>query len=87
MTITNHPFHRSGRALLTHPALALGDDAKSFEGIRMMERRQWQPEVNQMEHPLPREAGSLAAAPQRRKPASANVKAKRSQRVQIGRTP
>ena len=29
MTITNHPLHRSGRALLTHPAPALGDDAKS----------------------------------------------------------
>jgi hypothetical protein len=27
MTITNHPLHRSGRALLTHPAPALGDDA------------------------------------------------------------
>ena len=24
MTITNHPLHRSGRALLTHPALVLG---------------------------------------------------------------
>ena len=29
MTITNHPLHRSGRALLTHPAPALGDDDKS----------------------------------------------------------
>ena len=28
MTITSHPLHGSGRALLTHPALALGDDAK-----------------------------------------------------------
>ena len=33
MTITNHPLHRSGRALLTHPAPALGDDAKSPQGI------------------------------------------------------
>jgi hypothetical protein len=30
MTITNHPLHRSGRALLAHPAPALGDDAKSL---------------------------------------------------------
>jgi hypothetical protein len=29
MTITNHPLHGSGQALLTHPALALGNDAKS----------------------------------------------------------
>ena len=39
MTITNHPFHRSGRALLTHPALASGDDAKSLEGIGWKEPR------------------------------------------------
>src|ERR1051325_5961695 len=87
MTITNHPFHRSGRARLTHPALASGDDAKSLERIRMMEGRQWQPEVNQMEHPLPREAGFLTASPQRRRPASSHVTAKRSQRVQGGRNP
>jgi hypothetical protein len=37
MTITNHPLHRSGRALLTHPAPALGDDAKSPEWIRVMQ--------------------------------------------------
>src|SRR5215211_5603803 len=84
MTITNHPFHRSGRARLTHPALASGNDAKSLEGIRVMEGRQWQPEVNQTEHSLPREARFLTASPQRRKPASAHLKAKCSQRTQVG---
>jgi len=34
MTITGHPLHGSGRAQLTHPALALGDDAKATQRIR-----------------------------------------------------
>ena len=87
MTITNHPLHRSGRALLTHPAPALGDDAKSPERIRVMKRRQWQPKVKQTEHPFPRKAGFLAASPERRIPVSTNVKAKRRQRVLIRRHP
>src|SRR4029434_4254094 len=37
MTITNHPLRRSGRALLTHPAPALGSDAKSPQGIWVMD--------------------------------------------------
>ena len=45
--IRDNPLHRSGRALLRHPAPALGDDAKSPQRIRVMERRQWQPMVNQ----------------------------------------
>ena len=30
MTITSHPLHRSGRALLTHPAPTSGDDANLY---------------------------------------------------------
>ncbi len=30
MDITDHPLHRSGRALLTHPAPASGDDAEAL---------------------------------------------------------
>jgi hypothetical protein len=43
MIITDHPLHRSGRALLTHPALALGNDAKPQLRIRVMQRSPWQP--------------------------------------------
>jgi hypothetical protein len=85
MTITNHPLHRSGRALLTHPAPALGDDAESPEWIRVMERRWWQPMVNQTVHPLPRQPRLLAASPQRAIPVTSNVKTKRSQRVPVRR--
>src|SRR5712692_1082414 len=87
MTITNHPLHRSGRALLTHPAPALGDDAKSPERIRVMQRGRWQPTVSQTDHLLPGQPPRLAASPERPIPAGHDLKAKRSQRVLIGRHP
>src|SRR5207253_1388288 len=87
MTITNHPLHRSGRALLTHPAPALGDDAKSPERIRVMQPGQWQPQVNQAVHLLPSEMPRLAATPQRPVPVTGHVEAKRRQRVRVRRHP
>ena len=85
MTITNHPLHRSGRALLTHPAPALGDDGKSSQGIRVMQRGRWQPAVSQTDHLLPSKTGLLAATPQRPAPMTHHVKAKRRQRGQVRR--
>ena len=87
MTITNNPLHRSGRALLTHPAPALGDDAKSPERIRVMQRGRWQPTVGQTDHLLPGQPPRLAATPQRPVPVTNDMKAKRRQRVLIGRHP
>lgn len=37
MSIADHPLHRSQQALLMHWAPALGDDAKSTQGIGMMD--------------------------------------------------
>src|SRR6266508_4372658 len=85
MTITNRPLHRSGRALLTHPAPALGDDAKSSQGIRVMNSRRWQPMFSQTLHLLPRQVGFLTSTPQRPTPVTDHVKAKRRQRVQVRR--
>ena len=85
MTITNHPLHRSGRALLTHPAPALGDDAKSSQGIRVMKRGRWQPTASQTLHLLPSKTGLLAATTQRPTPVTDHLKAKRRQRVQVRR--
>ena len=87
MTITNHPLHRSGRALLTHPAPALGDDAKSSQRIRVMQRGRWQPTVSQRNHLLPGQAARLAASPQRPVPVAHHLKAKRRQRAQVGGHP
>src|SRR5713226_10695822 len=85
MTVTNHPLHRSGRALLTHPAPALGDDAKSPQGIRVMDSRRWQPPVDQSVHPLPRKPRPLAPPPQRPKPMTCYLKSERRQRLAVRR--
>jgi hypothetical protein len=85
MTITNHPLHRSGRALLTHPAPALGDDTKSPQGIRVMDPRRWQPSVDQSVHPLLRKPRPLAPSPNRLKPASCYLKTKRRQWLPVRR--
>jgi hypothetical protein len=87
MTITDHPLHRSGRALLTHPALALGDDPKALRRIRVMEHGSWQPKVNQTAHPFPSQPRLLAASPQRAIPSAANVETKHRQRAQVCRHP
>jgi hypothetical protein len=85
MTITSHPLHRSGRALLTHPAPALGNDAKASRRIRVMQSWSWQPAVQQTVHLLPRHARPLAAAPKRAIPVTPNMETKRTQRRQVGR--
>src|SRR5438105_12645952 len=87
MTITNHPLHRSGRALLTHPAPALGDDAKSSQRIRVMDSRRRQPAVNQTAHSFPLQPRFLAAPPQRAIPVTSHVKAKRGQRLLVRGNP
>src|SRR5260370_30816298 len=75
MTITNHPLHGSARALLTHPALALGDDAKSSQRIRVMDSRRRQPAVNQTAHSFPLQPRFLPAPPERAIPLTSHVKA------------
>ena len=85
MTITGHPLHRSGRALLTHPAPALGDDAKASQRISVMQRWSWQPAVKQTVHALPRQARLLAATPERAVPVATNMITKRTQRRQVRR--
>src|SRR6266567_4604341 len=87
MTITNHPLHGSGRALLTHPALALGDDAKSSQRIRVMNSRRRQPAVNQTAHSFPLQPRLLATPPQRAIPVTSHVKAKRRQRLLVRGNP
>src|ERR1051325_3106181 len=87
MVIADPPLHRSGRALLTHPALALGADAKPQLRIRVMQRRPWQPKVNQAAHPLPSEPRFLAASPQTAIPGASHMEPKRRQRAKVRRHP
>ena len=87
MIIAEHPLHRSGQALLTHPALALGADANAPRRIRVMQHRTWQPKVYQTAHPLPGQARLLASAPQRPIPSASYVEAKHRQRTKVRRHP
>src|SRR6266581_3766236 len=48
--IAHNPLHRSQRAGLPHWALALGDNAKSPQGIGMSDARRGQPALNEAPH-------------------------------------
>ena len=85
MTITNHPLHRSGRALLTHPAPALGDDAKSPERIRVTDAGGGSQRSIKRRICSQRDAVVLAATPQRPVPVPAYMEAKRLQRRPVRR--
>jgi hypothetical protein len=85
MIITDHPLHRSGRAELPHPAPASGDDAKSPQWIGVMDARPGQPVINQTAHALPGKPLPLAASAQRAIPQTADIEAKRIQRLQVRR--
>ena len=78
--ITHNPLHGSQRAGLPHWALALGDNAKSPQGIGMANAWRGQPAPNEPPHPLPGETGGLAPAPQRSTPESPDLETERVQR-------
>src|SRR3989442_8464379 len=61
MTIARNPLHGSGRAVLPHPALASGNDAKSPEGIGVINARRRQPPLDEPAHPLPGDMPCMAA--------------------------
>ena len=70
------PPRRSQRAGLPHwaPALGAGVEAHAWEGMQYVGRRE--PPGGEAVHPLPGEAGALAAAPQRLEPVSHRLVAK-----------
>lgn len=74
--ITHNPLHRSGQARLTHPAPALGDDAKSSQGIRMADLCQWKPAVSEATHTVPGNLGVLAPTQKCSVPQPSNLGAK-----------
>src|SRR5438128_3297002 len=58
------PVHRSGRAELAHPALAVGDDAEPHEGIRMTDVRGRKPPREVARHAAPRQMIALTTTTQ-----------------------
>ncbi len=85
MPITEHPLHGSQRALLTHWALASGDNAKSSQGIRMTDTGRRNPVIDQALHSLPRHIGFLAASPKRPPPEPGHAKTEQRQRRAVHR--
>lgn len=79
MIVTHNSLHSSGRALLTRPALAAGDDAHSPQGIRMANLWVGQPLVHQRFQSFPAHPMSLAPAPQCMVPVPANLVAEQVQ--------
>ena len=74
MTIARNPLHGSGRAVLPHPALASGDNAKSPQGIGMTNARRGQPPLDEPAHPLPGDVPCVTAPRQRAVPEPAHLK-------------
>jgi hypothetical protein len=73
IAIAHDPVHRSGRADFPHPALTLGDDAKTAERIGMTDSRWWQLAVNQAPHPVPSDTALLAASRKHAVPSPAQL--------------
>lgn len=60
--VTHNPLHRSGRAALPHPALALGDDAQAHKRFRVADAGERKPPMVVLRHPAPRQVMRLTAA-------------------------
>src|SRR5712692_11134901 len=80
MTIARNPLHGSGRAVLPHPALASGDDAKAPQGIGMANTRRGQPPLDEPAHPLPGDVPCLTAPRQGAVPEPAHLEPEHGER-------
>src|SRR6202047_595929 len=65
---------------ITHPALALGDNAHAPQRIGMTDRRQRQPASDETPHAIPKNAAVLAPPRQRAMPEPADSESKNRQR-------
>src|SRR6266404_2006584 len=83
--VTHNPLYGSGQAGLPHPALTLGNNAHTAEGIRMTSAGGRQPAVDQAPHPVPKHAGVLTAPQERAMPEPTDLEPKRIQRRAVGR--
>jgi len=83
--ITHNPLHGSGQAGFPHPALALGSDAHTAQGIGMTDGRQRQSASDQAPHAIPKDAAILAAPRQRAIPEPPYLGSKNPQRVVVPR--
>jgi hypothetical protein len=78
--IAHNPLHGSGQAGFPHPALALGDDAHTAQGIGMTDGRRRQPASDQAPHTIPEDPAVLAAPHQRTVPEASYLEPEQPQR-------
>src|SRR5262249_7160282 len=83
--VAHNPLHGSGRAVLLHPALALGNNAKTLPGIRMTHASQREPASYSALHLCPRYTGFVAAPPQYSPPDPSHSHAKVTDTYRIHR--
>ena len=83
MTIADHPLHRSGLALLTHPALASSDNAHTVKRVRVMNPNRGKPLVEQDVHLLPVQFAPAATSAKRLIPKTSKTMPKPKQRAPV----
>lgn len=85
MTIADHPLHGSGRAALSHPALALGGDGEAHARIGMTETGWRKPAGDVGTHAAPRQMVALTPATQDAPPEPGHRFPERAQRRAVHR--
>src|SRR5215475_4311163 len=83
MPVTQHPPHRSRRAVLPHRALASGRDAQALRRIRMQDMGYGQPALRQGVHARPCHPVPLTAAAERLTPVAHDRLAKHFEQTAI----
>src|SRR5438445_346443 len=72
--VIHDPLHGSGRAGFPHPALALGNNAQTAQGIRMKDTDRRQPAADEPPHPVPEDSTVLAPPRTARTPEGASCR-------------
>jgi hypothetical protein len=81
--IAHGPLRRSGRAELPHPAPTLGEDAETYQRIRLTDRSRRKPPRDITPHAAPRQMVTLTATAQDRAPQVSYCFAESAQRRAI----
>src|SRR5919109_1560665 len=81
--VAHNPLHGSGHAAFPHPALALGNDAKSHQGIGMIQSHSWQPALLKALKSLGGHSALVAAPPKRSLPQPSYLITERVQRLPV----
>jgi hypothetical protein len=85
--VAHDPLHRSGRAVLPHPAPALGHSAKSHQRIRLTDTRRGKPSIDIPLHAFPAQAIILTPAAKNPPPKTAHRPSKRADAFDVHRHP